>query len=204
MEKVMECVAFVRPMFERLKSGDYAGLEQLAKSVFKVEHEADIIKNEIRQTIPKSFFLPVYRGDLLGLLALQDSMADAVEDVAVVLTIKHLELPESISKDVLAYVDLAVAVASKADAVSQELTALNGKGFGIDEVEQIQTQVSEVARSEWEADRKQYQLAKLLFAHEDEIPATSIFLWSKVCGELGALANHAEKASDRIGRMVVK
>ena len=87
----MECVKFVKPMFEAVRDGQYDGLQEIAKQVFKAEHEADIVKDEIRRTIPKRFFLPVYRGDLLGYLKLQDDMADSVEDVAVLLTIKNLE-----------------------------------------------------------------------------------------------------------------
>ena len=97
MNKVMECVSHVKPMFEYVRNQDYDGLEQLAKTIFKLEYQADIIKDEIRQTIPKSFFLPVYRGDLLGYLAQQDNMADAAEDIAVLLTIKKLVLPDAIT-----------------------------------------------------------------------------------------------------------
>ena len=64
--------------------------------MFKAEHAADMIKDDIRRTIPKRFFLPVYRGDLLGYVKLQDDMADSVEDIAVLLTIKKLTLPPSL------------------------------------------------------------------------------------------------------------
>ena len=48
----------------------------------------------------------------------------------------------------------------------------------------------------------QYQLAQKLFALEDDIRATDIFLWSDVFKELGALANHADKTADRLRRML--
>ena len=93
MKTVMECVGLVRPMFEAVRDERHDDLEELAKKVFTTEHEADIIKDDVRQTIPKRFFLPVYRGDLLGYLKLQDDMADSIEDIAVLLTIKKLKLP---------------------------------------------------------------------------------------------------------------
>ena len=97
MKKVMECVAFVGPMFEAVRDKNYSGLQGIARKVFKVEHEADIIKDEIRQTIPKRFFLPIYRGDLLGYLKLQDDMADSVEGIRVRLTVQYLASPESMT-----------------------------------------------------------------------------------------------------------
>ena len=96
MKSVMECVVFVRPMFEAVRDVQFDVLQDLAKKVFKAEHRADIIKDDIRGTIPKRFFLPVYRGDLLGYVKLQDDMADSVEDLAVLLTIKQLPLPKGL------------------------------------------------------------------------------------------------------------
>ncbi|MCZ6698178.1 MAG: DUF47 family protein, partial [Planctomycetota bacterium] len=84
-QKVRECVTLVRPMLEAIKDGSHDKLDQLKERVFKTEHQADMIKDEIRQVIPRSFCLPVYRGDLLGYLKLQDDMADSVEDLAILL-----------------------------------------------------------------------------------------------------------------------
>ncbi|MHC4091785.1 MAG: DUF47 family protein, partial [Planctomycetota bacterium] len=61
-----------------------------------------------------------------------------------------------------------------------------------------------VEKAEWEADRKQYELSQALFALEDKLAATDIFLWFRIFGELGALANHAEKTADRVRRMLAK
>ena len=65
MKTVMECVSLVRPMFEALRHGQYDELQTIAKKIYKVEHEADIIKDDIRSTIPKRFFLPDFV-NLLG------------------------------------------------------------------------------------------------------------------------------------------
>jgi len=64
--------------------------------------------------------------------------------------------------------------------------------------------VATTEKAEWEADRKQYELSKALFALEEELLATDIFLWFRVFGLLGELANHAEKAADRVRRMLAK
>ena len=62
--------------------------------------------------------------------------------------------------------------------------------------------LAEAEQAEWEADKLQYQLAQKLFAREDEMKATDIFLWSGVFRELGALANHADKTAERLRRML--
>ena len=50
-------------------------MEDLARQISKQEHEADIIKNEIRNHLPKSIFLPVSRSDTLSFLKEQDAIA---------------------------------------------------------------------------------------------------------------------------------
>jgi predicted phosphate transport protein (TIGR00153 family) len=204
MDKVMECVGHTKPMFERVRANDPEGLQDLARVVFKAEHQADLVKDEIRQTIPKSFFLPVYRGDLLGYLAVQDSMADTVEDLAVMLTLKHLNLPDQIADQVNEYLDKILWTCEKANEVSKALGELAEAGFTSDHIDRVLEMVATTEKAEWEADRKQYEVSKALFSLEGQLAATDIFLWFRVFGLLGELANHAEKVADRVRRMLAR
>ena len=202
MKTVMECVAVVRPMFEAVRDTRYDDLQALAKKVFKVEHEADIIKDDIRRTIPKRFFLPVYRGDLLGYLKLQDDMADSVEDIAVLLTIKNLTLPAALVEPTFKYLDNVDDVCHRMGEIADFLPTLVEGDMAGDEAEQALAMVTAVEKAEWEADRQQYTLSQKLFALENEMKATDIVLWFRIFGELGQLANFAEKTGDRLRRML--
>lgn len=202
MKTVMECVAFVRPMFEAVRDSRFEELQKLANQVFKTEHEADIIKDEIRQTIPKRFFLPVYRGDLLGYLKLQDDMADSIEDIAVLLTIKNLELPKPLVDLTFGYIDQVNVVCRQMREIGDHLPNLVQADMAGAVAENMLTKIAEVDKSEWEADCKQYTLSQKLFTLEDDVRATDIMLWFKIFGELGQLANFAEKTGDRLRRML--
>lgn len=198
----MDCVAFVRPMFDAVRERNYDQLQELARKVFKAEHKADIIKDEIRQSIPKRFFLPIYRGDLLGYLKLQDDMADSVEDLAVLLTLKKLTLLEPLIEPVYEYLGKVLDVCRQTQSIADYLPTLVEGDMAGEEAEQALKMVADVEQAEWEADRLQYTLSQKLFTLEDEMKATDIFLWSRVFGELGQLANFAEKSGDRIRRML--
>jgi predicted phosphate transport protein (TIGR00153 family) len=202
MVKVMECVGLVRPMFEAVSTDHHENLEDITKNVFKKEHEADILKDEIRQTIPKTFYVPVFRGDLLGHLKLQDDMADACEDIAVLLTIKRLALPAAIRDEALTYVGTVIEVCNQADALTGEMQQVVRDGFDPDRVEQLLEAVRAIETAEWMSDRCQYKLSQQLFALEGEVSPVDIMLWFKVFGELGNLANYAESLADRIRRML--
>ena len=202
MKQVMASVALLPPMFEALQQGDYDKLDDLTKKVFKMEHEADIIKDEIRQIIPHRFFLPVYRGDLLGYLKLQDDMADAVEDVAVLLTIKKLTLPSSLVAPTMEYVNKVIDVCERLSALSDHLPTLVAGDMVGEQANRALEQVAEIEHAEWVADRTQYNLSKQLFAEEDQMRATDVMLWFRIYGEIGQLANYAEKTGDRLRRML--
>ncbi len=205
MAKVKECVDLVEPLFTFLRQGDYDGLQAVTEQVFKLEHDADKVKDEIRRCIPKSFFLPIFRGDLLAYLKLQDGMADAVEDVAAVITIKRLVMPDSIAGDVLDYVRKVLKVCNSLFKCTDQVAELTEQDFnGGPRAREILELVAYADRAEWEADKTQYVLAQKLFALEDELRATDIFLWSHAFRELGKLANNADKTGERLRRMLVK
>ena len=125
MDEVKRCVALVRPLVEASLVRDQAKLKDLAKRTFKVEHEADKIKTELRQAMPSTFSLPVYRGDLLAFLKLQDDMADAVEDLAVILTLKRtLTIPEPVEGELSAYVDKVLDVCEELFRCTDQLADL--------------------------------------------------------------------------------
>ncbi len=202
MSTVMECVSHVRPMFEAVRDGKYDELQAIAEKIFKIEHKADIIKDDIRSTIPKRFFLPVYRGDLLGYLKLQDDMADSVEDVAALLTIKNLVLPPELVDGTLEYISKVDDVCQRTLAIADYLPTLVQSDMGGAEAEHTLALVAAVEKAEWESDRLQYKLAQNLFALDDKIKPTDLILWFRVFGELGQLANYAEKTGDRLRRML--
>lgn len=202
LQKVKECVALVRPMLETVRDGAYDKLATLTEQVFKTEHQADIIKDEIRQVIPRSFFLPVYRGDLLGYLKLQDNMADSVEDIAFLLTLKQLKLPERLSEELFSFVDTVLRVCEKAYDMNTHIRDLVAKGFHADQAAGVFEMIRSVEKGEWEADKAQYAVSKSLFAMEDDLKPSDLMLWWRVFLELGQLANHAEKTADRLRRML--
>lgn len=204
MKHVRDCVDLVMPMFECVRAGEHAQLQTLAEDVFKAEHEADKVKNRIRQTIPKAFSLPVFRGDLLAFLHVQDELADTAEDLAVQLTIKQLAMPAALADEVLAYVGQAVKVCQQLYDAVADLKDLEESDFGGARGDRILKLVSQAEHEEWIADKMQYKLAQQLFALDEELKATDIFLWSQIFQNIGQLANHADKTAERLRRMLAR
>lgn len=205
MAKVRECIALLKPLFEAVFGGaDDADIEKIVKQISKTEHEADIIKNEIRQSLPSSIFLPVNREDLLAYLKVQDDIADSIEDVSVILTLKRPKVPEVLRTDIMTFVDKVLNVFHYCDEAEAEFEKTISSAFGEAERDKLLSMVQKAEHAEWEADKAQASAAKKLFSLEDEMSAVDIFLMFRVFGELGRVANHAEKTGDRLRRLLIK
>jgi predicted phosphate transport protein (TIGR00153 family) len=202
MAKVKECVLLVQPMFLCVRDRDHDRLKEITRQVFKVEHEADLIKVQIRDAIPRAFALPLYRGDLLAYLKLQDDMADSAEDIGVLLTLKKITLHEALVEDVLALVRQVLRVCDFLFSCTDKLSNFKEADFTGKKGREILELAGKAEHAEWEADKLEYALSQKLFSLEDEIKPTDIFLWSKVIQELGRLANHADKTAERLRRMI--
>ena len=99
MSVVKECLDRIRPLFDALYINNQEGIKSVSKEIMSLEHKADDIKKKIRDTLPWGLFLPVDRRDILNLLSAQDSIADNVEDIAVLLRIRRMIVPDAMKLD---------------------------------------------------------------------------------------------------------
>ena len=189
MEKVTECVLLLTTLFEALEKKEYDGVEEIAKDICELEHNADMMKNDIRNHLPKSYFLPIDRGNLLKILTLQDSIADRAEDIAVLATLKRCEMPEAIKEEFKAFLEKNLEAFHGVRKIIKELHELLESSFGGIEAEKVRTMVDEVAFMEHEADLLQRELLKTLLSLEEEMSYTEFFFWQRIFETVGSIAN---------------
>jgi len=193
MDKVRACVDQIDPLFKALGKGDYDEVGKISELIVKLEHEADMIKDDIRTHMRQSMFLPVDKKDFMHLLSAQDDIADAVEDLAVLLRIKNLSAPETIRAPLIELVDHVIKTAYAGCELIQELEALLESSFGGAEADKVEKATQVLGTLEWEADRKQFQLAQKLFSLGSQIDAADLLLWNEVIKKLGAVADKTEQ-----------
>ena len=61
MNKVANCMEKLTKVFECLASGETEKIERYVEDLSALEHEADLTKNDIRNHLPKSLFMPIDR-----------------------------------------------------------------------------------------------------------------------------------------------
>ena len=83
MNKVTHCL-------EKLTQIIASPSQKLVDELCRLEHEADITKNDIRNHLPNSVFMPIDRSQFLEILSLQDKIADQAEEIGITFTLKPL------------------------------------------------------------------------------------------------------------------
>jgi len=192
IDKVRDCVDQIKPLFAAQLAEDYDQVQSISEKIVQMEYEADKIKNGIRDHLPQSMFLAVDKRDFAHLLSAQDDIADAIEDLTVILRIRHLANPDVLKKPLNDLVDHIVMSAHSACDLIHELENLLEASFGGVEAEKVEKAGLQLATYEWEADKKQFILAQKLFSLGDGISAADLLLWNEVNKKLGAVADKSE------------
>lgn len=198
MDKVEQCVDKAVEVLEAFLRGDHQTVAVMAEEVSSLEHEADQIKHDIKNHLPRSLFLAVDREQLLEILSTQDSLADKAENLAVLLTLKTTTVSEALKDDLKAFIDKNVEAFRAVRRIITELNRLLETGFGGDEAEKVVVMVEQVARLEYESDILQRKILKTLFACENEFSVGEFFFWSQLIRQLSELSNLAERLANRV------
>lgn len=202
--KVHECVLEVRPLIDAFLAARHDEVEEIYERISKLEHEADEIKREIRNNLPKSIFLPVDRGDMLKYLKEQDSIADTAEDIAVLLTVRRTRIPDEMHDEIRTFVAKVLEVSERLVQAAGELEKLQEESFSGRSAERVVGLTEEVSQGEYEADCIQTDVTRHLYDVEDQVDPVSVYFIMKLFRLLGEIANHAENTGDHLRMMLTR
>lgn len=202
--KVHECVELVKPLMEALIAEDYEKIRYLHDKVSKIEYEADKLKHEIRENLPRRYFLPVNREELDGFLQCQEKMADYAEDFSVILRIRQTRLHPELHEGFLNFVDQVFQVSGSLLTAAVEFRNLAEVSFRGAEARMVLGLIESLGEEEWRADRLARELSIKMYKLEDEVGAISMMFYEKMLLKLSAIANEAENAGDYLRAMIDK
>jgi len=203
MAKVTECVRKSKELFILLEAKDYNGIAKLAKKISKLEHAADLTKIELRNNLPRGIFLPVHRSNILEVLTLQDSLADKAEDIGILLTFRNIILYPEIREAFSAFLSKNYEAFEGVWKVIDQIDELVEFSFSGLEAVKVNEMVEEVAYAEYEADKLQRTLMKILYNMDTKKVAIAEFiLIIQLVQEIAQLSNLSEKLAYRVRMML--
>lgn len=203
-ERVHEVVKLVRAIVDAFVDQEWDTVEELSERISRLEHAADEAKQELRIQLPRSLFLPVDRGDLLGYLKEQDRIADCVEDLAVLLALRRTPTPEALRKPFLDLVDHVLKTTDSWYEMASGLPKLQESSFTGPEMKKAVDLVRDLGAQEFEADQVQDAVSRAIVKHEEELGPISFYFWMRIVHKLGEMANHAENTGDRLRLMLAR
>jgi len=198
MEKTSLCVHLLPQLIDALENKQEGELNKIAETIAKIEHEADFIKNNIRNHLLKSLYLPIDKSHILEILSLQDQIADKAEDIAVLMTLKPLELPAPFAPEFKEFLRMNLATFDVALQIINEMHELLESSFGGIEAEKVKKMIDEVCLKEHEVDLIQRQLLRKFYKAENFMTYTTFYLWQKIFEAISALSNLSENLALRV------
>jgi len=204
MQAVSDCAAEVAPLFQALIDGDRSALEAQKEKIFEKEAKADLLKNELRNRLPRSLLMPVDRRDLLEVLAMQDAIADTAQDIAGLLLERDMEVPAGMEGPLMELVKRCVDSCDLAHGIIRELDELVETGFRGQEVTRVEEMVERLNAIEDETDQMGMTLTRMLFAQEDQMKPVSVMFWYQLIQWIGDLADYSEKVGDRMRLLIAR
>jgi predicted phosphate transport protein (TIGR00153 family) len=201
MRAAVACAREVPALLEAMEQGDAAAIAERRREIDRLEHEADEIKNEIRNHLPKRLFMAVERRDMLEILDSQDSIADTAQDIAGLADQRAMKVPASMREPLRALVQRVVAACEHAGRVIDELDELVETGFRGREVGRVEEMIDELSRIESDTDELAEQIVRKIFAAEKELGVGTVF-WYQMVGWIGDLADYAERVGNRLRLLI--
>lgn len=193
MQKVAQLLDLIGPLLESFIQKDAEKVKDIAENIMKVEHEADIIKQKIRDSLPKSLFLPVDRKDFMQLLSSQDDLADAVEDLAVVARFKSIDVPECLKDHMKKLSVSVVEIGHEAIKILKEIDLMMETSFAGPEAEKVSMWADKIGNLEWKIDKIQFKYLQKVFEIEEELSKGAFYILIELNRKLGNIANKSEK-----------
>ena len=198
IEQVSRAVAKGQALLEAYLVGDQETVEHLAVEIDKIESEADEIKRRLEVQLRGGTFLAVERGRLRQLISVQDSIADKMQNLARLTTLRACGEPPAFVQTFKRFLQLNLdtfdAIRDVVDRLD-DLTENNGSAQSLGAVLQ---QIERVALMESQADDLQHDLLKELFAVEVMMSPGEFFLWTKIFKQVADIGDRSNRLGNRL------
>ena len=198
MAKVSSCAQTLVPFIDAVLANDWQAAHVLQRQISDLEHEADVLKKDLRLHLPKGLFMPVSRGDILELLKAQDSVANQAEDIAGLMLGRRMKIPGVLEQPFRAFVVHSVDASEQANKVISELDELFETGFKGFEIDLIVDMIHKLDDIEHETDEMQIDIRRRLFELEQQLPPIEVMFLYKIIEWVGELADKAQQVGSKL------
>jgi predicted phosphate transport protein (TIGR00153 family) len=204
LAKVDGCVMHIKPMIEANFARDYDRVKEHFREITIAEHDADQIKVSIRDSLPRSIFLPIDRWHFLEMISSADKIADRVEDLAYMLTIRHTVIPAELEPHFQALTDKALECYARLMSTTDLFDELINAGFSGPVADDVLAGIDNVSHLEWETDKLGYKLSQYLFEMEDQLSPIDVIMIHNIARVIQSFADSVETHAKQLRRTLAR
>jgi len=198
--KVKECAWMFKRAVECYVQQDCEEFDKLTEDVAMLESQADELKRNLRNHLPRGIFMPVDKFVLLDCLREQDHVLDDVEEALYWLSFKPMGgIPEELVGDFLDLIDAVIPAIEKMPDMSEQAIVYFRSGTE-EQRNKLKSIVREIYQAEKEADHLEHELKKKAFL-DDPVEIYHIVRLVEIVGDI---CDHAQNASDRMRTMIAR
>ncbi len=198
------CAKELIPFIDSVLEEDWEKAKVYHTKICKLEHDADLIKKELKLNLPRSLFSQIPRADILGILDAQDRIANKSEDIAGIIIGRKIVLPTDIQKLYKLFIEESVAASLQAHTAIQELGELLATGFSGKEINIISEMIVRLDEIERNTDHIQVSTRNQLFKIEKSLPPIECMFLYKLIDWTGDLADRAQTVGGKLQLLLAK
>ena len=201
-DKVKECAWMFKRAVQCYVEQDCEEFDQLTEDVAMMESQADALKRNLRNHLPRGIFMPMDKFVFLDCLREQDHVLDDVEEALYWLSFKPMAgIPEELVGDFLHLIDAVIPAMEKLPEMSEQAMAYF-KNSTEENRNKLKSIVRDVYQAEKEADHLEHELKKNAFTLlEDPVEIYHVVRLVEIIGDI---CDHAQNVSDRMRTMIAR
>jgi len=201
-DKVKECAWMFKRAVECYVEKDCEEFDKLTEDVAKLESQADWLKRNLRNHLPRGLLMPVDKFILLDCLREQDHVLDDVEEALYWLSFKpEGEIAEELVGDFLHLVDAVIPSIEKLPDMAEQAIAYF-KNSTEENRNKLKSIIRDIHQAEKEADHLEQELKRKAFAVLQD--PVEIFHVVRLVEIIANIADDAQNASDRMRTMIAR
>jgi predicted phosphate transport protein (TIGR00153 family) len=201
-DKVKECAWMFKRAVECYLQRDCEEFDQLTEDVAMLESQADWLKRNLRNHLPRGLLMPVDKFVLVDCLREQDHVLDNVEKALYWLSFKpEGEIPEELVGDLLHLVDAVIPAIEKLPVMAEQAITYFESSTE-ENRNRLKSTIRDIHQAEKEADHLEHELKKDAFALLKD--PVDIFHVVRLVEIIANIADDAQNASDRMRTMIAR
>ena len=204
MQKSLECAEELLVFLDAAIDNDWEKVNTSRKKIIALEKDADKLKAETRDLLPKGMFLFVPRGDLLDLIGLADEIPNTIKDISGLVYGRQIVIPSQISASFKEFASEAVEIVSTAALAVDQLSEVSRLAFGSRASDALEKIISKLDSLEAESDKSEVTVRRQLFDIEKDLPPVDVMFLYDVINKIGELADRAEQVGHRLTLIAVR